>query len=200
MFTKRRYAKAAGHKFYNTGKPCIRGHRSDRSTASGACLECRSEDYHKWYANNSDYALSRARKWRAANPDRRKKTNSDWYQRNRKRCLAGHKHWRRANPEKVAKIKRKSGAKRRAGKLKATPKWADLELIGLVYDACPDGHQVDHIIPLRGELACGLHVAENLQYLPARLNAAKGNSVPSDPDYRPRTGGRHGARKQDRLE
>lgn len=66
-------------------------------------------------------------------------------------------------------------AKRRATKLQATPKWADLEAIKEVYKNCPAGYHVDHEIPLQGELVCGLHVHKNLKPIPAAENLAKGN-------------------------
>lgn len=36
----RNKASANGEKVYNTGKPCMHGHLSDRLTASGRCVEC----------------------------------------------------------------------------------------------------------------------------------------------------------------
>lgn len=47
--------------------------------------------------------------------------------------------------------------------------------IRAIYAACPTGYHVDHIIPLNSELVCGLHVPQNLQYLPAKDNERKGN-------------------------
>jgi hypothetical protein len=60
------------------------------------------------------------------------------------------------------------------------PKWADLAAIDEFYRNRPQGYHVDHIIPLRGENVCGLHVLENLQYLPAAENLAKGNRLPKN--------------------
>jgi hypothetical protein len=63
----------------------------------------------------------------------------------------------------------------RASKRNATPTWANLDKIRQIYDNCPEGHHVDHIIPLNGINICGLHVEYNLQYLPAKENCSKGN-------------------------
>lgn len=57
----------------------------------------------------------------------------------------------------------------------ATPIWADLEAITEFYKNCPKGYHVDHIIPLFGKIVSGLHIANNLQYLPAKENLKKGN-------------------------
>jgi hypothetical protein len=37
----RYYAKQHGLVTYSTGKPCVRGHISERDTASGSCLMCK---------------------------------------------------------------------------------------------------------------------------------------------------------------
>jgi len=72
--------------------------------------------------------------------------------------------------------------KRRTQKLHATPAWADEEVIKEIYseaqrlqEALGIDLHVDHIIPLQGELVCGLHVASNLQVIPAALNVRKSN-------------------------
>jgi hypothetical protein len=66
-------------------------------------------------------------------------------------------------------------ARNRAAKLQRTPAWADFEKIKEIYKNCPEGHHVDHIMPLQGELVSGLHVAENLQHLAAEDNLKKSN-------------------------
>jgi hypothetical protein len=66
-------------------------------------------------------------------------------------------------------------AKRRALKLKATPKFANLKKIKEIYKNCPKGYTVDHIVPLQGKVVCGLHVEWNLQYLTKSENSSKSN-------------------------
>ena len=66
-------------------------------------------------------------------------------------------------------------AKRRAQKINATPKWASLKAIQDMYQNCPAGYHVDHIIPLNNDFVCGLHVIENLQYLLIEENLKKSN-------------------------
>jgi len=58
----------------------------------------------------------------------------------------------------------------RARKYNAILPTSDLALIKRIYEACPDGYHVDHIVALaRG----GPHHQDNLQYLPAFVNRSK---------------------------
>lgn len=73
----------------------------------------------------------------------------------------------------------------RCRKLRATPKWADMDSIQNIYERCAmitewTGiiHHVDHHYPLRGRSVCGLHVETNLSIIPAISNLAKGNRIP----------------------
>lgn len=58
---------------------------------------------------------------------------------------------------------------------KATPKWANLQEIERIYNECPDGYTVDHIVPITSDVVCGLHVPCNLQYLTTSDNCRKSN-------------------------
>lgn len=70
-------------------------------------------------------------------------------------------------------------AKYRAAKIGATPKWANQKEISKIYKDCPKGYHVDHIIPLKGDKVCGLHISENLQYLSEEENLKKSNKWPA---------------------
>ena len=102
-----------------------------------------------------------------ANPENKKKK----YQSDKKYASEAHKKWRDANKDKT----RLKSANERAVRLQRLPSWANKELIKEFYLNCPEGYHVDHIIPLRGKTVSGLHVIENLQYLPANENISKGN-------------------------
>lgn len=73
----------------------------------------------------------------------------------------------------------------------ATPSWLTPEQkqqIADTYEHMRDcravtgeDYHVDHIVPLRGESVCGLHVPWNLQVIPAHVNISKSNSVEETP-------------------
>ena len=63
----------------------------------------------------------------------------------------------------------------RARMLKAMPVWSDVTELQIFYKNCPKGFHVDHIIPLKNNNVCGLHVIHNLQYLTITDNLRKGN-------------------------
>ena len=72
-------------------------------------------------------------------------------------------------------------AKYRASKLQATPKWLTKEHLQEIQDIYTKakilGMEVDHIVPLRGDNICGLHVPWNLQLLTRQQNASKSNKM-----------------------
>ena len=87
-------------------------------------------------------------------------------------------------------LKKRSSRLRGAKLRKAQPKWLTKQhkkqiqdMYNLMRDcrACTgEDYHVDHIVPLRGERICGLHVPWNLQVLPASINMSKSNKFDSE--------------------
>jgi thymidylate synthase len=76
------------------------------------------------------------------------------------------------NTEKQKAAKNKANVYAyRARKYNAIVESSDLKLIRQIYENCPDGYHVDHIVALA---AGGLHHQNNLQYLPISENCKKG--------------------------
>jgi hypothetical protein len=73
-------------------------------------------------------------------------------------------------PEQMALKNRITASKYRAKQRSATPPDANRDIIKSIYENCPKGYEVDHIIALAEG---GLHHQDNLQYLPALENRKK---------------------------
>lgn len=155
------FAKEQGQKTY-LGQPCRRGHPSgERYVSSRECLAC---------------TPVRAAGWAKRNPEAMSAAGGRWYAKNRDKKTAYTRDWNKKNPH----FARKNNTNRRAKKLAATPKWLTAEqaaAIVTIYRSCPEGHEVDHIIPLVSKRVCGLHVPWNLQHLTIEANRRKSNKI-----------------------
>ena len=99
-----------------------------------------------------------------------------WADKNKKKKQAQWRAWYDRNKEK----QKEKAMFEKAEKLQRMPPWVDKQAIAEIYANRPEGHHVDHIIPLRGKNVSGLHVPWNLQYLPAKENMSKGNRYYDD--------------------
>lgn len=107
----------------------------------------------KWNKANKE----KIKAWKALNKDKVNAYYRDFYSKNKERLIPY------INAHRKGRIK------------DATPIWANKRDIRYFYLNCPEGYHVDHIIPLHGKFVSGLHVLENLQYLPATENLQKSN-------------------------
>lgn len=196
-------------KTFLTGKSCKRGHYAPRLVSTRACTECSRlanavryqekceaikeavKKYRETFPEKAKASLKNAKlkyaeqirakdRERSMQPERRAKALAKlaaWNKANPEKTKERIKRWARANPEKRAATL----AKRRAFELKATPKWADHDAIGVVYLYAQvrrefgENVEVDHIVPLQGKTVCGLHVHDNLQVIPRFDNRSKSN-------------------------
>lgn len=127
---------------------------------------------------NREKRIESALKWVGANPEKHLANMRAYYSRNPDEFRARHKKWIAENRDRANAHR----ANYRAAKLKATPAWANDELIKEYYFAADFlgmvtgiWHHVDHIVPLQSDLVCGLHWEQNLQVLPASENLSKSN-------------------------
>lgn len=130
------------------------------------------------YAKDPSKVYARNKRWQEENRDKYLDSMRSWYRSNADKVKQTSKEWLAANPDYArAKV-----AERRAWRNKATPGWANRFFIREIYDlavarerVCGGKWHVDHVVPLKSELVCGLHVEHNLRVIPASENIAKSN-------------------------
>jgi len=178
----RTVAEALGLKRYFTGKPCKHGHVAERFVSTRWCCEC-AASANKTPEKKAYYRAKNA-EWAQVNPERKRAAKQ---RREAHLRAAGEltsvrsgycRTWRAKNPGRV----RAAAMERHATKLRATPPWADHQKIAEMYKRATEQQEkydapvhVDHIVPLRGEKVCGLHVHYNLQLMFAGDNVRKKN-------------------------
>ena len=107
----------------------------------------------------------------------KRSTSVDGY---KSQCNPCGRLWHKNNPDKVAEVNRHRERK----KNHATPSWVDraafLELETKKLKLASETgikYEIDHIIPIKHKLICGLHVPWNLQIVTKDYNNSKGNRV-----------------------
>lgn len=180
-------AKTQGLTRYFTGIPCKHGHIAERMVSTRGCLVCGNLRLQQYKELNRDAFLAKKRETQALyvknNPGKVAETKKATMQKHRIARNAEKAAWRRKNAPKVLALTRK----RQAAKLQRTPKWLtddDLWMVEQAYELAVQrtklfgfAWHVDHIVPLQGKTASGLHTPVNLQVIPWVENLRKGNRL-----------------------
>jgi hypothetical protein len=149
------------------------------------CRDCCKEHRKEWYQKNKDSEIEKAKAYHHATyADKREhkiKKANEWIKKNPEKYKQFYKKCYENNKSKIMSY----AAKRRALKRNAVPSWFDsvknsvdaiyamrdwmnLTMFGIKYE-------VDHIIPLKNNNVCGLHVPNNLQIITEYENRSKQN-------------------------
>jgi len=139
------------------------------------CKSCRKLRRKARQQKESDYQ----KEYRKNNRDSRREYSRQFNENNKDYFSS----WRAANLDKTRAYSRGYYSKKRS----ATPKWLTEEQFKQIEEfyshardcelVSGEKYHVDHILPIKGENVCGLHVPWNLQVLPADLNISKSNKV-----------------------
>jgi hypothetical protein len=147
----------------------------------------KNPDYaHKWRANNIDKAKDTEAKSRHKHREKRNAYNKTWCAENHEKIIESAHIRAKLNPEKD----RIKSQKRHAAKLNAIPSWfGELDELIMIEaaDLCVRREKttgikwhMDHTVPLRNKLVCGLHIGCNIAVITAKANTTKGNRYWSD--------------------
>lgn len=150
------------------------------------CKECESARNRLKTQKYRDTRLAKAKQWRDENKDKQNAATKAWRESNPERTAAMYRDWAERNRDKV----NAKWMQREASKKHRTPAWLtadELWMIEQAYDIAAKRKQmfgfdwhVDHIVPLQGKTASGLHVPWNLQVITAKENRMKSNKLKAD--------------------
>lgn len=171
-------------------KICNRTKALNRYYLNRDLIAIKRKDFRK---KNPEQARARDRKWDNENKEKRSVWAKKSWKENKEKLSLRHKEWRlknltkrnkshmewvKNNPDKINYYV----ALRKAKELQATPKWANKFFIKEIYHLAKLRSKVtgiiwhvDHVIPLKGKLVCGLHVETNLNVIPGIENIRKNN-------------------------
>jgi len=140
------------------------------------------------YQDSRGSVAARGKQYRQDNRDSINAKKKQYRQDNKESINARGKQYRQDNRESIKKRGNKEcinagAARRRATQLNATPVWADHAKIQTFYARAKRmggiftgwKFHVDHVIPLKHELVCGLHCEANLSVEEQGFNGRKYN-------------------------
>jgi hypothetical protein len=132
----------------------------------------------QYYIANQEKIKAQVKEQTNKNKEAKKLLDKQYYEKNKDKIKAYVKSWQYNNRGRC----NENSARYDAAKIKATPKWANVERIKCYYSVAAmlnreklEVWHVDHIVPLRGKNVCGLHVENNLRVITQSENCSKSN-------------------------
>jgi len=184
----REEAKRTGAKYYFTGQPCKHGHIAARKT-KGACVECLKVEWEKASVTRAEYFKEYNKR------EEVKDRKNEWYVEHREQVIAAARTrpiaqlreyrdaWKENNKTQV----RADTKARRRKHREATPLWLTrkqkseirqlYQIAITMTQTTGEQYVVDHIVPLRSDVVCGLHVPWNLRVITQEENLKKSNKL-----------------------
>lgn len=171
-----------GINIYLSTKYCGKKHRPVRYVSNDVCVTCARacgiKGYYEKWEEKKKYFRDRSKFLMQTCPEKLRQKNNAWTARNREKASRNACEWAKKNPEKSSLRAAEYRAKRRS----AIPSWANRkEILEFYVEAKRISketgvlHSVDHIVPLKSDLVCGLHCQENLRIITHSENCAKQN-------------------------
>ena len=188
----RKEAQHTGAMYYFTGLPCKYGHIAPRKT-KGTCVECLKVEWIKSNESRTEYFKQYNRR------EEVKDKKNEWYEANKEQVMNAAKirpieikrEYQKAWKERNTTWVRADTKARRRKHREATPKWLtkkekaeirQLYQIAIIMSKTTgEQYVVDHIVPLRGNDVCGLHVPWNLRVITQEENLKKSNKFLDTP-------------------
>jgi hypothetical protein len=184
----RKEAQELGSKYYYTGESCKHGHVALRKT-KGSCVECLKVEWQKGNETRAAYFKTYNKK------EEVKDRKNEWYLANRDQVIERAKlrpyettkEYKRTWKERNLIWVRADTKARRRKHRQATPKWLSskqkaeirqlYQIAITMTKTTGEQYVVDHIVPLRSDDVCGLHVPWNLRVITQEENLKKSNKL-----------------------
>lgn len=170
---QRQESLQSGNPYYFTGKPCKHGHVSIRRTKNRLCLACElSRDHKSDYQKRKVAQLKQKKEYHNKNKEKLNEKSRLSHQENKKQRLEKQREYYRSNKGKAFE---RAAIRNKRIKDQA-PTWCERDKISKLYSKASElGFHVDHVVPLKSEIVCGLHCWHNLQLLDPEINISKSN-------------------------
>lgn len=134
------------------------------------CLTCGATESPRWAKKGTECNNCYCRRYKQENKEAIKIKKKEYRLKNKDKINAAKRAYRAKTEKHRASVQARKALKR-----SAMPNWVCTKEIKQFYLNCPENMTVDHIIPLKNSMVCGLHVPQNLTYLSHSDNARKWN-------------------------